>query len=638
MNEAAPTITVVTSVDGADGMLETAALIACPKGPEQPVGVLVCFRDGKAPEPTVFSTAAAKEAEAGLRASGFEASARGTICVAALEEDEAWLDRLVGLLQLAWEEARHVVAIPPRHYSELVNCDSVNVEAVVFRAERPEGETPPLLGLAMDEALEVCDSVAVADERPGWLRGRRALAGSVSGRKDPAREGESGRPSRLRGLLARERGQATPMVLGGVFVLVLGTVLLVAVGGAVTGKARAQRAVDLSALSAARSMKTDLPRLLAPPTLPNGMPNPAHMPKPVYLLRARLAATRIATANGAAPWSVSVRFPDAISYAPVRVRVAVRPRVKGGRPARSESWAEARVSVPLSMGSVPSFATGGGYSGPLAERQGEGMRPDVAAAFDRMTAAAAAAGVTVTITSAFRSDAEQAALFAANPDPTWVARPGTSLHRCATELDLGPSSAYGWLAANASRFGFTKRYSWEPWHFGFTAGPEPCSAAGNQVLSGGDPKQALTDALPGFVPARFRKAILASAMKWNVSAALLAAQLYAESGFDPNAGSPAGAQGIAQFMPATAATYGLSNPFDPDEAIDAQGHLMSDLVKQFGSPALALAAYNAGPGAVSGCNCIPSYPETQAYVAKILGLLGGVGAIAPMPMEIELVR
>ena len=266
------------------------------------------------------------------------------------------------------------------------------------------------------------------------------------------------------------------------------------------------------------------------------------------------------------------------------------------------------------------------------------MRPDVAAAFDQMTAAAAAAGVTVTVTSAFRSDAEQAALFAANPDPTWVARPGTSLHRCATELDLGPSSAYGWLAANASRFGFTKRYSWEPWHFGFTAGPEPCSAAGNHVLSGGDPKQALTDALPGFVPARFRKAILASAMKWNVSAALLAAQLYAESGFDPDAGSPAGAQGIAQFMPATAASYGLSNPFDPDEAIDAQGHLMSDLLKQFGSPALALAAYNAGPGAVSGCNCIPSYPETQAYVAKILGLLGGVGAIAPMPMEIELVR
>ena len=638
MSGSGPEITVVTSVDGADGMLETAALIACSKSSDDVVGLLVCFSDGKPPEPTVFSAGAAKDAEAGLRAAGFDASARGAICVASIIEDEAWLDRLICLME-AGEGVRPVVAIPPHHYSELVNCDSVAVGSIVFRADRPGDETPPLLGLATDEAREVCETVTVADERPGWLKGRRALAGAISGtRALEVPESKSGKPSRLRGLLFRDRGQATPMVLGAVFVLVLGTVLLVAVGGAVTGKARAQRAVDLSALSAARSMKTDLPRLLAPPTLPNGMPNPAHMPKPVYLLRARLAAVRIATANGAAPWSVAVRFPDAISYAPVRVRVAVRARVKGGRPSLTESWAEARVSVPLGMGSVPSIATGGGYSGPLAERQGEGMRPDVAAAFDRMTAAAAAAGVTVTVTSAFRSDAEQAALFAANPDPTWVARPGTSLHRCATELDLGPSSAYGWLAANASRFGFEQRYSWESWHYGFVAGPEPCSAAGNHVLSGGDPKQALTDALPGFVPARFRKAILASAMKWNVSAALLAAQLYAESGFDPDAGSPAGAQGIAQFMPATAASYGLSNPFDPDEAIDAQGHLMSDLLKQFGSPALALAAYNAGPGAVSGCNCIPSYPETQAYVAKILGLLGGVGAIAPMPMEIELVR
>ena len=93
------------------------------------------------------------------------------------------------------------------------------------------------------------------------------------------------------------------------------------------------------------------------------------------------------------------------------------------------------------------------------------MRPDVAAAFDRLAAAASADGVSLIINSGFRSDAEQAALFAQNPDPQWVAPPGTSLHRCATELDLGPPSAYGWLAANAGRFGFEKRYSWEPWHY-----------------------------------------------------------------------------------------------------------------------------------------------------------------------------
>ena len=105
--------------------------------------------------------------------------------------------------------------------------------------------------------------------------------------------------------------------------------------------------------------------------------------------------------------------------------------------------------------------------------------------------------------------------------------------------------------------------------------------------------------MPSFVPGRYRKMILAAAMKWGVSAALLAAQLMAESGFDPNVVSSAGAQGIAQFMPGTAAAYGLRNPFDPFQAIDAQAHLMSDLLKQFGGkPALALAAYNAGPGAV----------------------------------------
>lgn len=66
------------------------------------------------------------------------------------------------------------------------------------------------------------------------------------------------------------------------------------------------------------------------------------------------------------------------------------------------------------------------------------------------------------ISSGFRSDAEQARLFAAHPDPKWVAPPGESLHRYATELDLGPQTAYGWLAGNASRFGFVRRYAWEP--------------------------------------------------------------------------------------------------------------------------------------------------------------------------------
>jgi soluble lytic murein transglycosylase-like protein len=262
------------------------------------------------------------------------------------------------------------------------------------------------------------------------------------------------------------------------------------------------------------------------------------------------------------------------------------------------------------------------------------MRPDVALAFDRMEAAARADGVSLLITSAYRSDAEQAALFAARPDPKWVARPGTSLHRLGTELDLGPRSAYGWLAANAKRFGFVQRYSWEPWHFGFTHNAS--SGGVGLTYGGGDGRRAR--GLPAFVPARYAPAISRAAQRWNVSAALLAAQLYAESNFNPNARSSAGAQGIAQFMPGTAAAYGLDDPFDADAAIDAQAHLMRDLLRQFGSVPLALAAYNAGPGAVSRCGCIPPYPETRGYVARILGLLGGAGDLVGGGLDVRLVR
>jgi hypothetical protein len=261
----------------------------------------------------------------------------------------------------------------------------------------------------------------------------------------------------------REEGQALLLALGGALALVLAAVALVAIAGAVTGKGRAQRAADLAAISAARSMRDDLPRLLAPPTLPNGLPNPVHMAKAVYLSRAWAAATDVARANDVAAARLRVSFPDDSSFAPVRVKAVVVGSVDAHV---VDASAIAEAAAPAMSGEIaPSMASGGGYSGPLVYRTGEGMRPDVAAGFDRMAAAASQAGLTLVVNSGFRSDAEQAALFAANPDPTWVAPPGQSLHRCATELDLGPETAYGWLAENASRFGFVQRYSWEAWHY-----------------------------------------------------------------------------------------------------------------------------------------------------------------------------
>jgi len=435
-----------------------------------------------------------------------------------------------------------------------------------------------------------------------------------------------------------ETGQALPLALGGALVLIAVALALVAIAGAVTGKGRVQRAADLAAISAARSMRDDLPRLLAPARLPDGSPNPRWLGKVAYLDRARAAALEAARRNGVAGDRVQVSFPDISSFAPVRARAIVVADLDFGGRIRVEASAVAEAASAAAMSAqMPTMATGGGYSGPLAYRQGEGMRPDVAAAFDRMAAAAAAAGLTLVVNSGFRSDAEQAALFAAHPDPRWVAPPGHSLHRCATELDLGPPEAYGWLAANARRFGFVQRYSWEAWHYGFVAGPPPCSEEGNSLGGGGDGAVAGGGGLPSFVPSRFRAPLLTAAARWNVSAALLAAQLMAESNFDPNAGSSAGAQGIAQFIPSTASAYGLRDPFDPVEAIDAQGHLMADLLRKFGSPQLALAAYNAGPAPVEACRCVPSYPETQAYVTRILALLGGAGSIAAPSFEVRLV-
>ena len=240
-----------------------------------------------------------------------------------------------------------------------------------------------------------------------------------------------------------------------------------------------------------------------------------------------------------------------------------------------------------------------GYEGPLAYRQGKPMRPDVAQAFDRMEQAARQDGVALAINSGFRSDAEQAVLFARNPNPKMVAPPGKSLHRNGTELDLGPPAAYGWLDANGGRFHFVQRYCWEAWHCGFTLNA--------RSHGGGDGKAGIgRGAVPDFVPERFAPALREAAQRWNVSATLLAAQLYAESNFNPFAVSDAGAQGLAQFMPATARAYGLDDPFNPTSAINAQAHLMRDLLRMFGSVPLALAAYNAGPAPVQKLRLRPA--------------------------------
>jgi D-alanyl-D-alanine carboxypeptidase-like protein len=256
-------------------------------------------------------------------------------------------------------------------------------------------------------------------------------------------------------------GQASVLLVGGLAGLVIAAVIAGAVARAVGREAGAQRAADLAAVAAGNAMHVSYGRLFEPVTI-RRQPNPRHLEKDEYLALGRAAAEQVARANGAP--AAEVTFPDGETIAPVRVRVTVRETVRVGRAraGRLEVHAEAE----LGPGDLTGFAAGGGYDGPLAYRQGKPMRPDVALAFDRLEAAARAEGVTLLITSGYRSDAEQAVLWARHPDPKWVARPGTSLHRFGTELDLGPPAAYGWLAAHANAFHFIQRYAWEPWHYG----------------------------------------------------------------------------------------------------------------------------------------------------------------------------
>lgn len=108
-----------------------------------------------------------------------------------------------------------------------------------------------------------------------------------------------------------------------------------------------------------------------------------------------------------------------------------------------------------------------------------------------------------------------------------------------------------------------------------------------------------------------------AASRYGIDPSLLAAVANQESSFNPSAVSPSGAQGLMQFMPSTAQGLGV-NPLDPASSVDGAARYLSQLTQQFGSTDLALAAYNAGPGAVSKYGGIPPYPETQNYVSSVM--------------------
>ncbi len=146
------------------------------------------------------------------------------------------------------------------------------------------------------------------------------------------------------------------------------------------------------------------------------------------------------------------------------------------------------------------------------------------------------------------------------------------------------------------------------------------------AASNGSVTNAAMDALG--VPSSYQPLFESAGQAYGVSPVLLAAVAKQESGFNPTAQSGAGALGLMQLMPATAAGLGVA-PFDPASAIDGAAQLLSSYLTNYGgSVPLALAAYNAGPAAVASYGGVPPYAETQNYVSSITSMLSNVGVLA----------
>lgn len=161
------------------------------------------------------------------------------------------------------------------------------------------------------------------------------------------------------------------------------------------------------------------------------------------------------------------------------------------------------------------------------------------------------------------------------------------------------------------------------------AAPQPAPAATDfaQVLTSA--QATAPAAASGTSATPFGAEIEAAAAKHGIDPALLRALVRQESGFDPAARSAAGATGLTQLMPGTAASLGV-DPTDPVQALEGGARYLRQQLDRFGGDErLALAAYNAGPGAVARFGGVPPYAETQAYVEKVLGFAAAERAARP---------
>jgi soluble lytic murein transglycosylase-like protein len=171
-------------------------------------------------------------------------------------------------------------------------------------------------------------------------------------------------------------------------------------------------------------------------------------------------------------------------------------------------------------------------------------------------------------------------------------------------------------------FWSTVEHRWKPVPHANVRAAKSAAAEVDQYL--GKPGQQNSLPRNGFTQREIDEAIDAAATRHNVDPNLVRALVKVESNFNPNAVSRKGAMGLMQIMPQTARRLKLTNPFNPEQNIDAGVKHLRDLLDSYnGDVRLSLAAYNAGMGAVARSAGIPHYAETRNYVKRITELYGG---------------